>query len=217
MPSGQPDPEIFRILITSVNFKQKRSSLSPNKFDNQKKLLKACIRYDLRAQKYFYKKYYSFLLAVCLRYAPDRETAVNLLNESYLKIFDSLQGYSKSKGQLKSWMYRIAMNHCIDHCRKESRRRKYEDEWQDSNPEPYIENSALSSLSAEELMALIQSLSPSYRMVFNLFVMEGMSHEEIADHLKISIGSSKSNLHKARKRLQEMYWEMNKTVAINEG
>ncbi len=190
--------------------------MSPDKFDNEKKLLKACIKCDLRAQKYFYKKYYSLLMAVCLRYAPDRETAVNLLNESYLKIFESLPKYSKRKGQLKSWMYRIAMNHCIDHCRKESRRRRYEEGWEDHTPEPYIENTAISDLSTEELMSLVQSLSPSYRMVFNLFVIEGMSHEEIADHLKVSIGSSKSNLHKARKRLQEMYWEVNKTVAINE-
>jgi len=191
--------------------------LSPNKFDNQKKLLNACKKYDLRAQRYFYKKYYSFLMAVCLRYAPDRETAVNLMNESYLKIFDSLPNFNKSKGQLKSWMYRIAMNHCIDHCRKESRRRRYEEEWNDHTPEPYIENNAISDLSAEELMSLVQSLTPAYRMVFNLFVIEGMSHEEIADYLKISIGSSKSNLHRARKRLQDMYWEVNKTLAINEG
>lgn len=156
-------------------------------------------------------------MALCLRYASDKETAVNLLNESYLKIFDSLPKYNNSKGQLKSWMYRIAMNHCIDHCRKESRRRKYEQEWEESTPEPYIENSAISKMTAEELMSIVQALTPAYRMVFNLYVIEGMSHEEIADHLQISIGSSKSNLHKARKRLQEMYWEMNKTVAINEG
>ena len=156
-------------------------------------------------------------MALCLRYASDKETAVNLLNESYLKIFDSLPKYNNSKGQLKSWMYRIAMNHCIDHCRKESRRRKYEQEWGESTPEPYIENSAISKMTAEELMSIVQGLTPAYRMVFNLYVIEGMSHEEIADHLQISIGSSKSNLHKARKRLQEMYWEMNKTVAINEG
>ena len=179
--------------------------------------MNACKKYDLRAQRYFYKKYYSFLMAVCLRYAPDRETAVNLMNESYLKIFDSLPNFNKSKGQLKSWMYRIAMNHCIDHCRKESRRRRYEEEWNDHTPEPYIENNAISDLSAEELMSLVQSLTPAYRMVFNLFVIEGMSHEEIADYLKISIGSSKSNLHRARKRLQDMYWEVNKTLAINEG
>lgn len=183
-----------------------------------KALIKACLKNDLRAQKLFYERFYGLLMSVSLRYASDKSQASVLVNEVFLSIFENLNRYKPKKGSLKSWMYRIAVNKGIDHCRKELL--KFQDLDGISKADHYglyVENTAIANMRTEELLELIQRLSPSYRMVFNLFVVEGLSHEEIADQLGISIGSSKSNLHKARKKLQQYCAELEKVELIKDG
>lgn len=159
-------------------------------------LIEACKRNDRKAQKLFYQKYFSMLMSVCMRYVNRREEAIEVLNDAFLKIFTKLNDFDSTNGKLESWMYRIAANTAIDHLRKEAKM-KYTDDFQ-LMLVPDCAEDALDQLSAAEIFAFIQELPPAYRLVFNLFVIEDMTHKEIALRLEISEGTSKSNLSKAR-------------------
>lgn len=176
---------------------------------SEKKLIQDCIDYKRKAQSIFYKKYYGMLMSICLRYVNNREDALDILNQSYLKIFAELKNFDPNKGQLKSWMYRITMNKSIDHYRKQAKRRTINHELKDQYCDLPTDYDPISDLTAKELLALIHELSPAYRIVFNLYVIESMNHKEIAKELGISEGSSKSNLFKARKNLRVLWAEKN--------
>lgn len=148
-------------------------------------------------------------MSVCLRYTKDREEAAFILNQSFLKIFKGLKKFSTTKGSIKTWMYRLTVNTAIDHYRKEISSSKKnvaleEHEAMHSNTED-----AISNLTAEEILSLIQKLTPMYKLVFNLFVIEGYSHQEIAEKLGISEGTSKSNLAKAKRNIRIWWSEQN--------
>lgn len=166
-------------------------------------LVKGCIEEDRLAQKQLYEMFHGRMMGVCLRYANGREEAREILNKGFLKIFKALPKYHPKEGRLDSWIYKIIMNTAIDHFRAEVRHKSKEVTILDSDYDNSQED-AIAMMSAEEIIELIQQLTPSYRTVFNLYVMEGMSHKEIAEQLEISVGTSKSNLSKARRNLQEM-------------
>lgn len=168
-----------------------------------------CVAKDRACQKRFYMHYYGFALAVCNRYVTAHDDAVGILNDGYLKIFNELKNFSPRhqnlEGSLKGWMRRIMVNTSIDYLRRNKNNPTL---MQDMEGLHFHSNSnvddAASKLSYQELLAVIARLSPAYRMVFNLFVIDGYSHEEISGILHINIGTSKSNLAKARMNLQKM-------------
>lgn len=172
-------------------------------------LVRGCQNEDRIAQKRLYEKFYGRMLGVCLRYASGREEAAEILNKGFLKVFNTIKNYAPEKGRLDSWIYKIMLNTAIDHFRSEFRHRGNIVEMEQAY---YVsdQTDVLHQISADEIIELIQKLSPAYRTVFNLYVMEGMSHGEIAEQLGISEGTTKSNLAKARKKLQAMLLEMNK-------
>ena len=140
-------------------------------------------------------------MGICLRYSRTREEAVEILNDGFIKIFTKLDHYSKGLS-FKGWLRRVLINSAIDYFRR-NERHYHSLDISHVHYESASEN-ILDKLSEKEIIAAIQRLPPSYRMVFNLYVIEGYKHEEIANQLNISVGTSKSNLAIARNKLKKI-------------
>ncbi|MBL7802041.1 MAG: RNA polymerase sigma factor [Chitinophagales bacterium] len=165
-------------------------------------IIEGCIAQKRVAQKLLYERYYGKMMAVCQRYANDKQDASLILNNGFLKIFTHLEAFKKSNNpNFNGWAHRIMVNSAIDFYRS-----AIKNSTKEISAHLTISNNedSFSQLAAEEIIALIQQLSPAYRAVFNLYVMEGYNHSEIAQMLGIAEGTSKSNLSKARVQLQNM-------------
>lgn len=171
------------------------------KSDDQESIINACLKGDQLAQKALISIYYSFAKNIGMRYVENKQEVDEIINDSFLKIFNNLAKYDHSQ-PFKAWIRKIIVNTAIDHFRK-NQQFNYNNQ---SNIEDIgdveVDENIISKISSEEILLLINKLSPSYRIVFNLFVIEGYTHREIADMLGISEGTSKSNLMDARKKLQ---------------
>lgn len=169
--------------------------------NSEKDLIEGCIRGDLKSQKMLYKLYYGFSMGICLRYAESREEAAEILNDGFMKVFANIATYQPDKA-FRGWLRKIMVHTAIDHYRKNQKHYNALDLVYAENELGFED--VLDTISAEEILAMVQQLSPAYRLVFNLHVIEGFSHPEIAEKLQISEGASKSNLFKARMKLQKM-------------
>lgn len=162
--------------------------------------IQACIRGERWAQRKIYVDHYSKMLPVCLRYATDETEAQDILHEGFIKVFRHISKYTPGTS-LTAWIHRIMVNTSIDYYRKQSKRRTSSldlvYDMKSSDPD------VISELSAQEILKALQKLTPSYRTVFNLYVVEGYSHKEIAKELGITESTSRSNLVKARGKLRE--------------
>ena len=175
------------------------------------KLVNECINGNKKYQQLFYKTFYSKMLVICMRFSSNTEEAKDILHEGFIKIFNKLPGF-KNVGSLEGWVRRIIVNNAIDYVRKKKEVFIHYDgvgsfDNIKSNNEEEIDNEMLIGMKAELILKLIQKLSPAYRTVFNLYVIENYSHKEIAEILGINIGTSKSNLAKAKIKLREFYKE----------
>ena len=153
------------------------------------------------AQKKLYDQYSVMLYGLCLRYARDRSEANDMHQEGFIAIFRDLHQY-QGEGDLGAWMRKVMVNTALQYIRKW----KKDWNWEDSDDHlKFIEvnECAHSNLNLEELTRLIQQLPTGYRFVFNMYVIEGYSHKEIAERLNISIGTSKSQLHKAKETIKK--------------
>lgn len=166
-----------------------------------------CLRNHRRSQELLYRQFYGYAMSVCLRYAPTRDEALEVLNDGFLKVFTRLEQYDSAQ-PFKGWLRRILINSAIDHYRQEVRH-QHEDVDKVAQIAVSEAADAFSQLSHEELLGFVQRLSPAYRLVFNLYVMEGFTHEEIATQLGISVGASKSNLARARENLRQLLKHIN--------
>jgi RNA polymerase sigma factor (sigma-70 family) len=164
-------------------------------------LLLECQNGNRKSQELLYRQFYGYAMGICLRYSYQREDAVEILNDSFLKVFTKSHQY-RPDVPFKMWLRRILINTALDYHRMHNKHRFHEDVSQ-AEAVPVAEATALDQISHEELMGMVQQLTPAYRMVFNLFVIDGFSHEEIAGQLGISVGTSKSNLARAREQLKQ--------------
>ena len=171
-------------------------------------ILAGCLRNQRQSQALLYRQFYGYAMSVCLRYAPTREGALEVVNDGFLKVFTRLDQYDPAQ-PFKGWFRRIMINAAIDHYRQEMRHYHHEDIDQAGHLLATESADAFSQLAHEDLLVLIQRLSPAYRLVFNLYVMDGFTHEEIAGQLGISVGASKSNLARARENLRLMLKNIN--------
>lgn len=179
--------------------------------EHLKEIISGCIQKDRRSQEELFRLFYGKMLGVCMRYARDRDTAEEMLQEGFIKVFDKLEGFDY-KGSFEGWMRRIIANTSIDHIRKSKKDPILTDNDEDfklGTENPIVEQEELDALGirAEMAMEAIQQLSPAYRAVFNLYVMEEYTHKEIAEILGVSEGTSKSNLAKAKMNLQKVLKE----------
>ncbi len=172
-------------------------------------LLAGCRRLERPSQRALYQHYYGFALSICLRYLHTRDAAVEAVNDGFLKVFQELPRFDAARypdlaGSLRGWLHRIMVRTAIDLFRAEHRHalhaslKEAEPLNVDTGPTP------LDTLSFDELLQLIGQLSPACRAVFNLYAIDGYTHEEIAEQLHISTGTSKSNLFKARACLKQL-------------
>ena len=179
-------------------------------------LIEGCRRDNRASQLKLYEHFYSYGLSITLRYSKNREEALEILNDSFLKAFLKIDQYD-SDLPFKPWLRRILINSSIDYHRKYSRL----NENLAINPPTELAsasyNFALDNLEFEDLIVVLQKLSPAYRLVFTLYVVEGFKHQEIAEKLNIGIGTSKSNLAKARIKLKSILQSSHSTHFKKEG
>jgi RNA polymerase sigma-70 factor (ECF subfamily) len=172
-------------------------------------LIKKCIEWDASAQNRLYELYASKMFGLCLRYARNREEAEDILHEGFMKVFENINKF-RSEGSLEGWIRKIMYHTAIQKFRQ---RKEVENtvsiDSSTLNLAAHSSNDILSRIGVKELIGLIQNLPPRYRMVFNLYVFEGLKHREISEKLGITEGTSKSNLSDARTILQR---EINKSL-----
>lgn len=173
-----------------------------------KAIIDGCLQNNRRSQEELFKLFYGKMLSVCMRYTNDKDNAQEILQEGFIKIFEKLGAFDY-KGSFEGWIRRIVANTAIDSIRKSKKDPYLSDRDEDFKlgAEDLIEEREkleTIDLKAEVAMKAIQQLSPAYRAVFNLYVLEDYSHKEISEILGISEGTSKSNLAKARMNLQKI-------------
>ena len=175
----------------------------------ENQLIKACIREDAASQKAVFDLYSGRMLTVCLRYARSSADAEDILQDAFIKVFDKMHQF-KFEGSFEGWIRRIVVNTAL----KKYSLRRYEKEVVGyeikDKDESSIEASAYTDLTAKELMDLINALPSGYKLIFNLYVIEGYQHDEIAEMLGIQPGTSRSQLVKARNMLQKQILELQK-------
>ncbi len=165
-------------------------------------LLAGCLVGDRRSQERLYRQFYGFAMAIGLRYTQNRDEALEVVNDGFLKVFTNLERYDPNQ-PFKAWFRRVLINSALDMYRRVA---KHQHHYDLDAATGIINDSpdAYSQLAYEDLIDLIQRLTPAYRLVFNLFVLDGFNHEEIAAQLSISVGTSKSNLARARENLRTL-------------
>lgn len=163
-------------------------------------LIKKCTCNDLLAQKTFYEKFAGKMFGVCLRYMNGNDEAQDVLQDGFVKVFDNLKKYQK-KGSLEGWVRRIMVNTALDQIR---RNKKFSDNVEVDSVSYLLSDTSfiIEELEAEDLLKIINNLPVGYRVVFNLFAIEGYSHKEIANRLGITESTSKSQYSRARKILR---------------
>lgn len=166
-----------------------------------KKIIKGCLAGDRRDQELLYRRHASKLYAVCLQYSGNAEEARDILQDGFIKIFENLD-YYKHEGSFEGWMRRIVVNTALEKFRSRHNLYRVDDIDQIDEPDAEPDNQDYAGLEANDLLGIIMELPPKYRIVFNLYAIEGYSHKEISKMVQISEGTSKSNLSRARAILQ---------------
>jgi RNA polymerase sigma factor (sigma-70 family) len=185
---------------------------------NEIEIIKGCLKNDRASQKALYEAFYGKMLGVCLRYSKGGDEAKDILQEGFLKVFNSLRNFNGT-GAFEGWVRRIMVNTAIDHLRKN--RQDYlivstvhANEKLVNTPEEINDDDLVLQIDKEEILKAIQELTPAYRTVFNLYVVEEYTHKEIAEMLDISEGTSKSNLSKAKFNLRKNLMHIIKKIDV---
>jgi RNA polymerase sigma factor (sigma-70 family) len=172
-----------------------------------REILEGCKRNERKYQDMLYKRFSRLLYGVSLRYTNSQEEAEDVLQEGWVKIFKNVSSYSLDNS-FEGWIRRIMINTAITHYRKNLKHAYQEDVTDDAYAKFDSVNPGDSEFTQEELMKAINSLPPGYKLVFNMYVVEGFKHKEIAEQLNIDINTSKSQLSRAKKFLQRELLEM---------
>jgi RNA polymerase sigma factor (sigma-70 family) len=172
-------------------------------------VLAGCRQNDRASQKELYQLLKGYAVKICYRYQNHFEQVEEIVNEGFMKLFKNIGQFDENRHAdisiaLKGWFKRILINTCIDHYRKNANYLNGHVLTEESERIADRTETGLDILAYKEIIEAIRELSPAYRTVFNLFVIEGLTHEEIGDQLGISVGASKSNLSKARENLRKI-------------
>lgn len=164
-------------------------------------LVEGCIAGNRKIQQELYQRFAPKMYGVCLRYAGNAEEAEDILQEGFIKVFRKI-GSFRSEGSFEGWIRRIFVNTAIEHFRKKTYLQPITEYEENTVEGKYV--SVLDSMAEKDIVALVQQLSPGYRTVFNMYVVEGYTHKQIAEILGISEGTSKSQLSRAKMILQDL-------------
>ncbi len=170
------------------------------------KILRGCIRQRLKSQEALYKTYYAYGMSICLRYAANRDEAVDIMNDAFIKVFQNIKKYDKTQA-FTTWFRAIIINTAVDFYREHSLYKQHIS--YSETDDIVIKSEFVDNLDFEDIMKILRELSEQQRLVFNLYEIEGYSHKEIADKLKITESSSRSYLSHARKEIRHKYMEYN--------
>lgn len=179
------------------------------------KLLIGCRKQHRGSQKLLYQEFYAYGMSICLRYADNRDEAAEILNDGFMKVFQNI-GRFDLKRPFKPWLRRIIVNTAINHYHQKNRVLKAE-ELEKVRQQSANEEKVLSGITYDEIVDMLRKLPPAYRTVFNLHVIEGYKHEEIAHMLGVSVGTSKSNLFKAKEQLRRILNKFFETDYVEKG
>lgn len=173
----------------------------------EQELIKGCIKRDAKSQRMLFDQYSGIMMTVCRRYSNDQKEAEDLLQESFIKVFSHISQY-RFEGSLEGWIKRIVVNTALRVLK--SKKIHFSAINEDTHETQSIDSQALTNLNADELLKLIDNLPEGYRIVFNLYALEGYDHNEIAKLLNINPGTSRSQLSKARGLLKTQIKELQK-------
>lgn len=165
------------------------------------RIINGCRDNDRRSQQALYDRFYGYALSVALPYCSQEVEAREVLNDAFLKVFTSIDRYDETF-TFNTWLRTIVVRTAINYYYKQLKDKVFYDTTEGLDYS--VEDDFLSKMAAEEVLVLLQKLSPAYRLTLNLFALEGYSHPEIAEMLGISVGASKSNLSKARANLKQL-------------
>jgi RNA polymerase sigma-70 factor (ECF subfamily) len=162
-------------------------------------VIQGCIDGKRSSQKQLYEHFAGKMLGVCMRYAKDRAEAEDMLQEGFLKVF---QGISKFKGEgsFEGWVRRVMVYNAINHYKHRSR--KFQEDLDKEDIDAVYQDHILEKISAKEILALVQHMPEGYRVIFNLYAIEGYTHKEISEQLGIAVGTSKSQYSRAKQFMQ---------------
>jgi len=169
---------------------------------DEKEMINACMRGESWARKRVYEIYAPTMMSLCIRYVGDPETARDLLQDGFIKVFTKIRTYSE-RGAFGGWVHRIFVTTALEYLRKTDALRSAVDLADYSEQLKDADVSVLDKLSADDLMGCVKNLPPGYRTVFNMYAIEGYSHAEIAKALGISVATSKTQFLRARNALQK--------------
>lgn len=175
-------------------------------------IIEGCLKGDRRAQQQVYECFYGKMMAVCLRYTKNTDQAKDILQDGFIKVFNSMDRFNQA-GSFEGWVRRIMVNTAIDHFRRS--KNSYLLLGAERSIEDFVDHDAEDTIADEQeneewdlkpadIINAMQKLTPAYRTVFNLYVFEELTHQEIADLLGINIGTSKSNFAKAKQNLKKL-------------
>ncbi len=185
-------------------------SITNNSFNDnfsEREIINGCLKGNVKFQKILFETYSGKFMTVCLRYATDQMQAEDMLQDAFIRIFNHLEQY-KSEGSFEGWMRRIVVNVALKTI--QNKKISYSTDEDAGGQIPDNSTDAPSHLSEGELLNLIKKLPPGYRIIFNLYAIEGYSHDEIGEMLNIKASTSRSQLVKARKMLQQQIINLQK-------
>ncbi len=176
-------------------------------------IIKGCLKGDRKCQEQLYKMFSNRMFGLCLQYANNHDDACDILQEGFIKVFRKLEQFT-GKGSFEGWIRRIMINTALERYRSQLHLYPLTDAA--SMSDEVLHEEVYQKLSADDLVKLVQELPPRYRMVFNMYAIEGYAHKEIAEIMGITVGTSKSNLSRAREILQrkvKRYYESNENIS----
>lgn len=208
------EPGFVEIKVVSYSATDRRDFVSGEELTMH---ILGCISNDRLSQKKIYTSFYGYAMTICNSYTSNYDDSVEIINDSFLKVFKELHryapAYSDVVSSFKGWLRKIIIYTAIDHFRKNHKDRLTKELDSDGIWISAGGEDALDKISYDEILRSIQKLSPGYRRILNLFIVEGLTHGEIAGGLGISIGTSKSNLAKARRQVQKIIFRQNQIIS----
>jgi RNA polymerase sigma factor (sigma-70 family) len=175
-------------------------------------LIKGCIANNHKAQKALFTRFAGKMMTVCLRYSNSRDEAEDILQEGFIKIFSKINQFN-FQGSFEGWVRRIMVNTAINSVRKQFTYDEVQDYHLRDDDDVFVHEEEASHYTEQQLLDMIESLPQGYKLVFNLYAIEGCSHKEIGEMLSINESTSRSQLAKARKYLQKMLLKIKESAA----
>ena len=198
-------PTVCNELVTEINKSTRHAQLSAEELAFH---IHRCVLDNRESQEIIYKYFFAYAMSICERYTYNRDDTLAILNDGFLKAFRAMNRYIPSftdvEGSFKRWFRQILKNTSLDFLRREYKQRQTIPLGEQATWIASKEENAVEKISYKELLESIQQLTPGYKTIFNLFIIHRLTHEEISTMLGISIGTSKSNLSKARRQLKEI-------------